>query len=327
MKKVFKPIPGYDGYKISKDGTVIDSQNKILSKIKDRNGYIQVRIDKHLVMVHRLLAFTFIKNNDPNKFKVVNHIDGNKSNNDLSNLEWCDHRYNNQQAIYQGLRKDAIPCLVRQYSTGIVTRFPSSAEAKRFMGIPVKTHNPSLYPKLFGWLTNDDYEFRWEKDIKKYPFFYTKESTKKIISKVEYTITYPDGFLVKKYTLDDLKEDFKVLENIKSHLSHSQILNILRKEYPNIDFDIKFSKDLYRTDTIGKIRKEGCPIYGYNRDFRNFYIFKSFRHASEITKCDKRLIIEKNNKFIPVNKSWYFVDFDNKDLVKRLKNFDKIINI
>ena len=327
MKKVFKPIPGYDGYRISEDGTVINHENKILNVVKDRNGYKQVSINGRLAMVHRLLAFTFINNSNPDKFKIINHIDGNPSNNQLSNLEWCDHRHNNLQAIYQGLRKDAIPCLVRQYSTGIVTRFPSSAEAKRFMGIPVKTHNPSLYPKLFGWLINDDYEFRWEKDIKKYPFFYTKESNKKITSRVEYTITYPDGFSIKKYTIDDLKEEFKILENIKSHLSHSQILDILRKEYPNIDFDIKFSKDLYRTDTIGKSKSDSRLLYGYNRDFRNFYIFKSFRHASEITKCDKRLIIEKTNKFMPVNKSWYFVDFENKDFVKRLKAFDKIINI
>ena len=49
--------------------------------------------------VHRLLANNFIEN--PKKLKEVNHIDGNKLNNDLSNLEWVSHFGNMQHAFHK----------------------------------------------------------------------------------------------------------------------------------------------------------------------------------------------------------------------------------
>lgn len=57
-------------------------------------------VSKHY-MVHRLVAEAFIDN--PNKFPCVNHKDGNKHNNNVSNLEWCTHRQNTQHAYDTGL--------------------------------------------------------------------------------------------------------------------------------------------------------------------------------------------------------------------------------
>lgn len=45
------------------------------------------------LLIHRLVAETFIPN--PNNYACVNHIDENKSNNNVSNLEWCNYEYNN----------------------------------------------------------------------------------------------------------------------------------------------------------------------------------------------------------------------------------------
>ena len=53
---------------------------------------------------HRLVALTFIKNDDPENKKYVNHIDGDKWNNDLSNLEWCTASENSQHAFDTGLK-------------------------------------------------------------------------------------------------------------------------------------------------------------------------------------------------------------------------------
>ena len=53
--------------------------------------------------VHRLIAFAFIKNE--NNYPIINHIDGNKLNNNLENLEWCTYKHNTQEAIKNGLSK------------------------------------------------------------------------------------------------------------------------------------------------------------------------------------------------------------------------------
>lgn len=45
------------------------------------------------LLIHRLVAENFIPN--PNNYSCVNHIDENKSNNNVLNLEWCNYEYNN----------------------------------------------------------------------------------------------------------------------------------------------------------------------------------------------------------------------------------------
>ena len=66
------------------------------------NGYLRATIHGKDMYVHRLVALCFIDN--PNGYKEVNHKDGNKKNNAVSNLEWCDRRKNNKHAFETGLR-------------------------------------------------------------------------------------------------------------------------------------------------------------------------------------------------------------------------------
>ena len=59
----------------------------------DTNGYKQVKYKGKMYRVHRLVAECFIPN--PHNLPMVNHIDEDKSNNNVENLEWCDAKYNN----------------------------------------------------------------------------------------------------------------------------------------------------------------------------------------------------------------------------------------
>lgn len=118
----YKDIPGYEGkYQISNLGKIKSlpktwnttmairtSKERILKQSKDRKGYFKVILckspDEHKTeRVHRLLAITFIEN--PDNKQYINHIDGNKENNSLDNLEWVTHQENCQHAQDTGLNK------------------------------------------------------------------------------------------------------------------------------------------------------------------------------------------------------------------------------
>lgn len=110
MKEIFKPIKGYeDRYKVSNLGRVmsLNYQNtkraKIMSPVKHHLGYLLIHLGKNKIkMVHTLVAEAFIPN--PEGKKYVNHIDGNKANNKVTNLEWVTSKENVNHAIRIGLR-------------------------------------------------------------------------------------------------------------------------------------------------------------------------------------------------------------------------------
>ena len=85
-------------YLISSHGRVYSLKTqKILANRYDKQGYIRVALRKdgnpYYFLVHRLVAFHFIPNDDETKVEV-NHIDENPSNNHVENLEWCTSEYN-----------------------------------------------------------------------------------------------------------------------------------------------------------------------------------------------------------------------------------------
>ena len=57
-------------------------------------GYTEVKIGGKYIKVHQLVALAFIDNPDNKRYDQVNHIDGNKNNNHVLNLEWCTNLYN-----------------------------------------------------------------------------------------------------------------------------------------------------------------------------------------------------------------------------------------
>lgn len=96
------PTRGFVRY-ITSTGLVLNHKGKIMPTVLWGNGYEYVSIDGKYVRVHRLVAKAFLKNTE-NK-PQVNHIDGNKLNNVVENLEWATAKENVHHAITTGLRK------------------------------------------------------------------------------------------------------------------------------------------------------------------------------------------------------------------------------
>lgn len=98
--ETWKPIKDYEElYKISNDGRIKSFHNgreRIMKLNPHTKGYLKVQLSFNGTIkakyIHRLVAQAFIPN--PNNYPQVNHKDENKSNNCVSNLEWCDNQYN-----------------------------------------------------------------------------------------------------------------------------------------------------------------------------------------------------------------------------------------
>jgi DNA-binding protein Fis len=110
----WKPLYNYEGfYEINRNGDVRSlhkrNYHKIVSQRIDRGGYYAVRLHKNgttsTQWAHRLLALTLIPN--PYNKKHVNHKNGTKLDNSLSNLEWVTHQENVIDAYKQGLNSAA----------------------------------------------------------------------------------------------------------------------------------------------------------------------------------------------------------------------------
>ncbi len=89
--------------------------DKILKQTTSENGYKRLglstyypeetKIIRKIYLVHRLVALAFIDNPDPETKTTVNHIDGDKTNNRIENLEWATPSENTQHAISHGLMR------------------------------------------------------------------------------------------------------------------------------------------------------------------------------------------------------------------------------
>lgn len=107
----WKDVAGYEEYfKISTFGNLFSKRtNKSLKTYVNSKGYEVVATKfggrngtNVLLRVHRLVAATFIENKENKPF--VNHIDGDKSNNTVENLEWCTSSENMIHAVETGLK-------------------------------------------------------------------------------------------------------------------------------------------------------------------------------------------------------------------------------
>ena len=180
MKEIWKDVVGYEGlYQVSNLGR-IKSKYRVITihekrgikerpqkeiyviPTKDKKGYYRTSMcvgNKHICpLVHRVVAQAFIPN--PYNKKEINHIDGNKENNKVDNLEWVTHLENMQHASKNGLMPKKLRARpVYKIKDGkILKRYISICEASR----QEKIHRASISSVARGkQKTCGGYEWRY----------------------------------------------------------------------------------------------------------------------------------------------------------------------
>ena len=138
MVEEWKDIKGYEGiYKISNLGKVvrIKGSQEYPMKVWNNGRYMEIRLSKdgkstHFTL-HRLLAMHFIPN--PNNLPFVNHIDENKLNNSINNLEWCTQVYNTNYD------EGKHPIIVLDELSGIETTYPTIRDCIKSLHMTART--------------------------------------------------------------------------------------------------------------------------------------------------------------------------------------------
>lgn len=145
MNEVWKDIDEYKGiYMVSNWGNVKSlnynhtNKERILKPGKDAKGYLYVILYKDSkrkkYKIHRLVAMAFLPNTD--NLIEINHKDEDKTNNNVSNLEWCERKYNVNYGTGIQRRTDKQSKIVYQYTMNgeFIREWRSAAEVKRQLG-------------------------------------------------------------------------------------------------------------------------------------------------------------------------------------------------
>ena len=162
-KEIWKDIKNYEGlYQISNFGNVksFKRKEKELRKCKNARGYLVVSLCSNRIAkkfyVHRLVAQTFLDN--PKNYCQVNHIDGNKKNNAVNNLEWVNSQENMKHAYENKLTKGRRKKVYQYDLNGnLINIYESRTKASKETNIPepiisMCIHNKRHHKK---WLFKD----------------------------------------------------------------------------------------------------------------------------------------------------------------------------
>ncbi len=145
---IFKPFPikldGFEEkYKVTNDGKIWSNYiNVFLKPYYSKGGYLRVKINfgerNKKFMVHRLVALAFIENKDPEKYTQVDHIDCNRTNNNVINLRWVTPKQNTQHSIKLGLR-NFYKYRLTNINTNQTLEFDNSVKVCKYFNAPLYT--------------------------------------------------------------------------------------------------------------------------------------------------------------------------------------------
>ena len=151
-EEIWKDIPDYlyqasnlgrirslDMNLLGRNNTYRTKKGIVLKQSFDKNGYLKVSLNGKTKKSHRIIAELFIDN--PNNLPEINHIDGDKTNNKVDNLEWCTRQHNIKHSIDSGLQatSETSVCSIKimqfDKNNTFIKEYNSMREAEKETGI------------------------------------------------------------------------------------------------------------------------------------------------------------------------------------------------
>lgn len=322
-KKGFRCIPNYPQYAININGVIIDTfTNKVIQeRFMSKDGYECVYIrdpDKNKnrhIRVHRIIALAWIPNDDFINKPIINHIDGNKTNNKIENLEWCSYSHNSRHALLIGLTKTEVKMKTRDVVTGEVVIYRSASELAHKLGT-TSVCGKGYVNKLPGYLFKKRYEIKLFDDNSPW-YFENKEYDPKQNGKSIYTITVfnkKTGEMTEYNKVNFFYKKYK-LYNKSNRLDDAIVF--FKEKYP--DYEVSYK----RNSVTG-------PYRVIDLETNRINIFNSINEVGECinrSRTELQYDLSRDFKFIYSNK-WIvipgFKDFIVEEYKKKPKAYNSV---
>lgn len=294
-KEIYVEAYKFPNYLVSNYGTVINRKTKhVKAQTKNKHGYLYVQLvlpnkprSHKNVLVHRLVAYSFMKNPNPDVLDVINHKDENPNNNHLNNLEFCDREWNanwgtNLQRIKltQIKRNQTIGVYVINKQTKQLYKFNSIKEAARFTG---KTASQIRF------YLNHEYSTIGGSYVFCYPQQYNKKFAQKLIDRSYHNIRLVDDTICVISIKTKEVFEFNSLKQLERslHIDYTNVYQLLNNPaLPNPYQYVFCKKSQYNTAYLTYLltvytpkEKQAIHIVGMNINTEEIRHFNSIKQA------------------------------------------------
>lgn len=302
IKPGFRLVAEFPEFAISENKQLLNIKKDEIIAYRNytNNSYIYgrfySRFFKEIVSrpLHVIAALTWIPNDDYVKFPIVNHLDGDKRNWSVSNLEWTDHSGNIRHAYENGLRLDNRPVKVYDSVKKEILIYHSVTEAFKSFGANPRANLDELFKERNGYyIAKNRYEIRYLSDKND---FVLKTMTVKQANAILKTVVRTNI----KYQAINTKTKKEIVggnTTIQKELKISEgaVTAICRKKTFYGDWIIReYTTEELDLSKYSKVKNAPQLIRGFNSRINKEFIFKSLREAGRESKFDpitiKRLI-------------------------------------
>lgn len=310
-KDGFRYIPSFPRYAINIDGEVLDTLTNLIctNRKKDTTGYERVYIyspdqnSNRFIAIHRLLCLAWLPNSDFLLRPYINHIDGDKTNNKLENLEWCSLVENSQHAFRTGLVGSAVKIKTRDRFTGEVTVYNTVSEMSKKLGM-TSISATNFINKLPGYLYRKRYEIKLFDDNSQW-YYEDPDCVPDEPSKAIFTITTINKKTGEIRKFNNVRIFYKTYKIWVSSCRLDDAVVCFQQKYPYMEISYK------RNSVVG-------PYRVFDIETKETVIFNSIWESARYmgrTRTEIQYDLSRELKFIYSNK-WAIIPGPNCDDIK-----------
>ena len=298
VNKTYRLIAHLPSFAVDKDGGIWSLPLNRRVKTYKRSGYLILAdlVRNKVYNVHRLTALAWIPNDDFISKPLVNHIDGDKSNCSVSNLEWCNFSQNIRHAIASGLTSQSEAYIVLDTHTNEEKLFHSVTDLSKYVGLntipylSARIARHAQYVLLKRYLikaSSNDGPWLKDKLLSNNNNIIARNSSTAIEIEAKNISTgeiqsgkvsvLSQSLGININTLDGLRRKYK------QHSGYGYIF----RDPTYMEWD-----DIIVTDNIYKPKQ----IVAINVNTKEEHVFKSLRETARFISCDKKIISSRLNQ-------------------------------